>query len=239
MLIPDLRGHGSNAVVGERADLTRWTADLAELLDERGHQHATMVGHSLGAQVAMYFAQRYPQQVSSLFLIDPVLRQALHRNNRWLLAAAPLLAVAAASVRALNRIGIHRRRIEPLDLRELDRAARIALQSPENTDAFIRQYSSTRANLKHIRVAQYLQDVVELLRPPPVFDTMNCPVHVLLSTGATFADEAATRRELVALPKQSKLTIARIDCHHWPITERPEEVREAIERWVNVSEPRQ
>ena len=198
-------------------------------MDERGHQRAAVIGHSLGAQVAMHFAARYPQRVRSLFLIDPVLRQALHRDNPWLLAGAPMIALAATLARTMNRIGIYRRRLEPLDLRELDRNARIALQSLENTEAFIRQYSSTRADLKHIHTAQYLQDIVELLRAPPAFDALQCPVHVLLSTGATFADEAASKRAFSAL---RNVSFSQIDCHHWPVTERPDEVRVAIERWV-------
>jgi len=229
LLTPDLRGHGSAATVSDHGDLERWVDDLADLLDKAGHQRAVIVGHSLGAQVAMHFAAKHPDRTTSLFLIDPVLRTALLPKNHWVLTASPLFAAAAATIRFANRLGIYRRHIEPLDLRELDRAARIALQSPENTEAFIKHYSSTRADLKHIHTAQYLQDIVELLRPPPEFARLSCPVRVLLSTGATFAGESETRRDYSAL---ANATFATIDCHHWPVTERPDEVRLAIETWV-------
>lgn len=229
VLTPDLRGHGESAAVSDRGCLDRWVNDLAQSLNETGHEHALIVGHSLGAQVAIHFAAQYPGRASSLFLIDPVLRTALLAKNQWILTALPLFSAAAAAIRFANRLGIYRRRIAPLDLRELDRAARIALQSPENTEAFIRQYSSTRADLKHIHTAQYLQDVVELLRPAPGFARLHCPVRVLLSTGETFAGQSETRRDLSAL---ANVSFATIDCHHWPITERPDEVRLAIETWV-------
>ena len=229
VLLPDLRGHAAGASVAERGDLAHWLDDLRALLTQTGHDRAVIVGHSLGAQVAMHFAATYPHQTSSLFLIDPVLRTALLPKNQWLLAAAPLFAVAAATLRRVNRLGIYRRHIEPLDLRALDRAARIALQSPESSAAFIRHYSSTRADLKYIHSAQYLQDVVEMLRPPPDFARLCCPVRVLLSTGATFASERATRRDFSAL---ADVSFDSINCHHWPVTERPEEIRLAIESWV-------
>lgn len=229
LLTPDLRGHGAGATVSDHGHLDRWVTELAHVLNESGHERAVVVGHSLGAQVAMHFAAKHPERVASLFLIDPVLRTALLPKNQWILIASPVFSAAAALIRLANRLGIYRRHIEPLDLRELDRAARIALQSPENTEAFIRQYSSTRADLKHIHSAQYLQDVVELLRPPPDFARIGCPVRVLLSTGATFAADVETRRELSAL---ANVSFATIDCHHWPVTERPEEVRLAIETWV-------
>ena len=229
LLMPDLRGHGAGATVRDCGDIDRWVADLAALLDKTGHKSAVIVGHSLGAQVAMHFAATHPDRTTSLFLIDPVLRTALLPKNRWILTLSPVFSAAAATIRFVNRLGIYRRHIEPLDLRELDRAARIALQSEENTAAFIKQYSSTRADLKHIHLAQYLQDVVELLRPPPEFVQLRCPALVLLSTGATFASESATRREFSAL---ENVSFASIGCHHWPVTERPGEVRLAIETWV-------
>ena len=224
-----MHGHGAGATVRDHGNLDRWVDDLAKSLDETGHDCAVIVGHSLGAQVAMHFAAKYPDRTTSLFLIDPVLRTALLPENQWILTASPLFSALAAFIRFANLLGIYRRHIEPLDLRELDRAARIALQSTENTEAFIKQYSSTRADLKHIHSAQYLQDVVEMLRPPPQFARLRCPVRVLLSTGATFAGGRATRRDFSTLPDVS---FATIDCHHWPVTERPEEVRLAIESWV-------
>ena len=229
LLTPDLRGHGAGANVNDRGDLNQWINDLVDLLNKTGHKRAVIVGHSLGAQVAMHFAAKYPDRTTSLFLIDPVLRTALLPKNQWILTASPLFLVAAATIRFANRLGIYRRHIAPLDLRELDRAARIALQSTENTEAFIKQYSSTRADLKHIHSAQYLQDVVELVRPPPDFARLIGPVRVLLSTGATFASESATRRDFSAL---AHVSFATIECHHWPVTERPDEVRLAIENWV-------
>lgn len=229
LLTPDLRGHGASATVNDHGDLDVWVSDLLTLLNGTGHDRAVIVGHSLGAQVAMHFAAKHPERTTSLFLIDPVLHTALLPENQWILTASPVFSAAAAAIRFANRLGIYRRHIEPLDLRELDRAARIALQSPENTEAFIKQYSSTRADLKHIHTAQYLQDVVELLRPAPDFARLHCPVRVLLSTGATFAGVSATRRDFSAL---TNVSFAAIDCHHWPVTERPEEVRLAIETWV-------
>lgn len=232
LLTPDLCGHGADATVSNHGYLDGWVKDLAALLDKTGHECAVIVGHSLGAQVAMHFAATYPDRTTSLFLIDPLLRTALLPKNQWILTASPLFSAAAAAIRFANRLGIYRRHIEPLDLRELDRAARIALQSPENTEAFIKQYSSTRADLKHIHTAQYLQDIVELLRPPPDFARLRCPVRVLLSTGATFAGDSPTRRDFSAL---ANVSFATIDCHHWPVTERPAEVRLAIESWVASS----
>ena len=43
---------------------------LRDLLDELGHERATVVGHSLGGGIAMTFAYHYPERVERLALIS-------------------------------------------------------------------------------------------------------------------------------------------------------------------------
>jgi pimeloyl-ACP methyl ester carboxylesterase len=224
----DLRGHGASET-RRRLGLELWSADLAALLDASDARQAILVGHSLGAQVALHFAATRPQRVRALVLIDPVFRAALHGKWQRIARYGPLFALGAALVRALNSIGLRRRRIPPLDLEQLDRAAREALRDPATEAAFIKHYSSTWADLKTFRTAHYLQELVELFRPPPPPATYAMPVLVLLSTGATFATLADTRAIAAGFPRG---TVDTIDCHHWPLTERPVEVRERIERWI-------
>ncbi|MBN9203654.1 alpha/beta fold hydrolase [Methylibium petroleiphilum] len=223
----DLRGHGGSVSRGA-IGLEVWADDIAAVLDAQGHERAILVGHSLGAQLALHFARRQPQRAAGLVLIDPVFREALHGRWRLLAACAPLLHGAARAVRTLNTLGLRRRRVEPVDLRELDVLARQALASPAAEAAFVRRYSSARADLRHTRSATYLQDLAEMFRAPPDPATLRLPVLALLSGGATFADAAAMREMLARLPD---MTLATIACHHWPLTERPAEVRAAIERW--------
>ena len=224
----DLRGHGA-ALTRRRIGMDRWCDDLAAVLYTEGAGvPAVVVGHSLGAQVALHLAARHPRSVAALVLIDPVFRAALH--GRWwrIARAGPLFALAAALVRGGNALGLHRRRLEPLDLRALDRLAREALASPEAEQAFIERYSSMRADLQHVPLAVYLQDLAEMFRPAPLPRELAVPALALLSTGATFAD-AGEMRALLAGPQ---VTLGEVDCHHWPLTERPLEVRQAIEDWV-------
>lgn len=223
----DLRGHGESPT-RRAVGLERWCDDLAAVLQREGHAKAIVVGHSLGAQVALHFAARHPQRSAGLVLIDPVFRQALHGRWKLLALAGPLLRAAAATVRALNAIGLHRRTLPALDLRALDAMARQALASPDAEAAFVRQYSSMRADLRYVPLAVYLQDLVEMFRPVLAPQSLHAPMLVLLSSGATFADAGATRALLRRIPRVELQTI---DCHHWPLTERPQEVRRAIERW--------
>ncbi|MBX3635174.1 MAG: alpha/beta hydrolase [Rubrivivax sp.] len=229
----DLRGHG-RAITRRRTGIEAWSDDLAAVLDAEGGDRsaaALLVGHSLGAQVALQFARRHPARVGGLVLIDPVFRSALHGRWRLLATVWPLLALAAAAVRGVNALGLHRGALPPLDLRALDEAARVALaSSPEAERAFIEQYSSARADLRHVPLAVYLQDLVEMFRPAPLPRELGRPVLALLSSGATFADAGEMRAALAG----PQVMLRTVHCQHWPLTERPAEVRRMIEQWVGA-----
>jgi pimeloyl-ACP methyl ester carboxylesterase len=226
----DLRGHGDSPTRG-RISLELWSDDLLALLDAEGAPRAVLVGHSLGAQVALACASRAPDRIAALVLIDPVFRPALHGRWKRIARAAPLFAGAAALVRALNALGLRRRSIPPLDLRALDELARASLGSPQAEAEFIRRYSSARADLRTFHTAHYLQELVEMFRAVAGPESIAVPTLVLLSTGATFAELPAMRAIAARFPLGEVRTI---DCHHWPLTERPDEVRCVIETWCGA-----
>ena len=229
LLRVDLRGHGGSLTRG-RLSTETWCDDLDAVLEAEGATRACVVGHSMGAQVALHLAARHPQRVAALVLIDPVFRQALHGRPRRIAQSAPLLRLAAAGVRAANALGLHRGALPPLDLRAMDQLAREALADPDPAAeaAFIARYSSMRADLQHVPLAVYLQDMVEMFRAVPAPGALPMPVLALLSSGATFAEAAAMQAALAG----PRVRIEAIHCHHWPLTERPAEVRAAIEAWL-------
>jgi esterase len=227
LLRVDLRGHGDSLTRGP-IGLKLWCEDLQAILNAERHARAVFVGHSLGAQVVLQFAARYPEQVAGLVLIDPVFRQALRGNAVWLRRFGPILRVAAECVRLLNALGVRRRHLGRLDLRQLDEQAREALRSPGGARRFVRHYSSPLADLRYIRTAHYLQELADLFAPLPPLEAMQSPVLVLLSRATTFADFNQTK----ALARRFPLgRVVTLDAYHWPLTERPVEVRRAIEEW--------
>lgn len=67
----DLRGHGDSAWSVEcRYHLFDHARDLAEIFDALGLEQASVVGHSLGGNVAALFASRHPERVRALALVD-------------------------------------------------------------------------------------------------------------------------------------------------------------------------
>lgn len=70
VIAPDLRGRGASNGVQGPAGLTVHADDLAAVLDALNVDAATVVGHSMGAFVAVVLADRHPERVARLVLVD-------------------------------------------------------------------------------------------------------------------------------------------------------------------------
>lgn len=66
----DLRGRGDSSKPPTGYSVPIHAADLAQLIDTLQLQRPIIIGHSLGALIALYFAANYPEKLSKLVLID-------------------------------------------------------------------------------------------------------------------------------------------------------------------------
>ena len=86
----DMRGHGGSDKPATGYSLGQYAADVETVMDALGLERASLIGSSLGTQVAIEFAARYPDRVDNLALSDPscLIQQAsidqytsLHRSR--------------------------------------------------------------------------------------------------------------------------------------------------------------
>jgi pimeloyl-ACP methyl ester carboxylesterase len=227
----DLRGHGQSIDRGPTS-LEVWADDIAGILDREGIARAVLLGHCMGASVAVTFAARHPERLGGLILVEPTMRAALTGRLGRIRALAPLLGVLIGGIRTLNRLGLHRRALDSLDLQALDQAFRERLAEPGGQAALEARYASIREDHRTLPTTAYLQDLIETVRPVPL-ECVSVPVLVLLSRARTFADADITRLELRRL---AGADIRTIDAAHWIPTERPRAMREAIEDWLARNE---
>jgi pimeloyl-ACP methyl ester carboxylesterase len=66
----DLRGHGESELGDDEITIDLYCSDLANLLDELNIDKLNLVGFSLGGAVALDFALKYPERLSSLVLMS-------------------------------------------------------------------------------------------------------------------------------------------------------------------------
>lgn len=233
IVTPDLRGCGASMTRGTQ-DLATWCADLEAILDAEQAGPAVVAGHSFGAQLATHLAAGSPERVRALVLLDPAFqaglkgRQAMVRRHRWFFVALAGLA------RAANALGLYRRTLPYNDLRKMDEETRLALAGDTTFEEIARRYSALGPILRYTPVANYLRQALATVSPLPDVSSIAVPVLVLLCGGTTLADLSVNEAEARRFPN---VDIHVLEANHWPLTETPGAVREAIDDWVDERFP--
>jgi esterase len=222
ILALDLRGNASAAAPRTPLGMDLWCADIAALLDARRAARAVIVGHCLGASIALQFAARYPTRVAALVLVEPMPPEALIGMMRTLAGLKPLLYALYGAARMANMLGLYRRHLDTLDLREWDRGIR-------SGKVRLSAFASLYVDLKSTPLAAYARMLAATVEPWPEVGEIAVPVLALLSTQSSFTDLARTRRALAAL---GDCEVVELDAVHWIPTEQPEAMRAAIEDWL-------
>lgn len=223
----DLRGHGDSQPRG-RIDADAWCADLKAILDQEGYRQAVIVGHCLGANIALHFAQRNAAHTAGLILVEPMLPAALTGTLKRVARFEPSLRVLIALIRAANALGLKRRRFQRLDLEQLDRETRATIARTGSSDALLKRYAAPLQDLKTMPSASFFQALLEVKRALPPLDAIRVPALTLLSAGSSFSDVPMTQELLRALPDHQTIIF---DAHHWIPMEQPDRLRAAIEEW--------
>jgi pimeloyl-ACP methyl ester carboxylesterase len=85
ILTYDLRGHGYSDTPSTGYSPDDMATDLADLLDALDLPRAVIVGHSYGADVALYFAARHPDRTGQVIAIESALPalEASRRGDDW------------------------------------------------------------------------------------------------------------------------------------------------------------
>lgn len=228
LLRMDLRGHGLSMLRG-RIGRKQWSSDLRDIINAEGYRDTVLMGHSQGAQVAMQYAMDNSEGLKGLLLIDPVFDKNVTGMLGWARRFKLLLWLLVAILWLFNALGFRKRHFPVRDLYALDRKTRLFLaENPECNIAEL--YMSPIDDLSYLPLANYVQDVIEVVRPLGDLSQITCPVLVLLSRGASMSDVDKNTAIIKTMPNSQ---IEYIDADHWLLTEKPDEARAAIERWCD------
>jgi len=220
----DLMGHGLSL---QRRRVTRqgWCDDIAAVIKQEGFSKAIVIGHSLGAQVAIQFAYSYPSMCNDIILIDITFPRLL----RGTLALVKKLKYLVWSIMwiafTVNKLGIRRKHYELNNLYELDKQTRIKLAANQSIASI---YINPLADLRQMPLALYLQDMFELVRPLPCPEDVSANVLAIVSSGAQLSDRKETLQQI---QRFSNVEVKSIEADHWPLTENPEQTRNLIDQW--------
>jgi pimeloyl-ACP methyl ester carboxylesterase len=169
VLTYDLRGHGHSDTPADGYSPDAMATDLLGLLDALGIERPFVVGHSYGADIALYLAARHPDRVAEVIAIEAALPalEHLRRADTW----RGWEAWGAALESAGHRVPPERR----ADMRYLLRAT-IDLPKqwgplrglPRNPKPFLRLLEETSLPEDYRRVGSLPLDRIPEIRTPVV-----------------------------------------------------------------------
>ncbi len=96
----DLRGRGDSDKPEHGYSVPIHATDLLYMIDALELERPVLMGHSLGAQIVLYFAAHYPQKLSKLILIDagaPLPWKKPEDQPAWLTASISRLGTSVPS----------------------------------------------------------------------------------------------------------------------------------------------
>jgi pimeloyl-ACP methyl ester carboxylesterase len=221
VICPDLRGHGDSGP-GSDYWMRSFVADVNGLVDHLGLPSFVLVGHSLGAKVALSYAGTYPDRVERLVLSDtgPELSKSASKFTQNVLATS-------------GEVKGFRNEAEAMD--------HFRTANPEWREVFIRLHArhQLRKNWAGKLVPKVDPDVFWLtgsagrVDDPFVWEQtakVQAPTLVLWAERSIFFDDDLAERMLATLPNG---TLERVmDSGHFIPRERPEALVAAIRRFI-------
>jgi len=80
----DLPGYGKSGKILHSGRMEYYADVLIELMDKLNLKHATIAGHSMGGQIGMVMALKYPDRVKRLILVSPAgFEQFTEGEKQW------------------------------------------------------------------------------------------------------------------------------------------------------------
>ncbi|MFC0561481.1 alpha/beta fold hydrolase [Halalkalibacter alkalisediminis] len=83
VIIPDLRGHGSTEKPDGAYDTETFCLDIISLLDSLSIESVDIIGHSLGAKIAMCLAELYPTRISKIVVEEGHIKALPYIYQGW------------------------------------------------------------------------------------------------------------------------------------------------------------
>lgn len=69
VILIDMRNHG-HSPWSDDFSYALMVEDLKNVIDELGLENSILIGHSMGGKVAMHFAQKFPEKIEKLVVVD-------------------------------------------------------------------------------------------------------------------------------------------------------------------------
>ncbi|MBI3610751.1 MAG: alpha/beta hydrolase [Nitrospirae bacterium] len=222
LILPDLRGHG-DSITRQGIDADGFAADLEAVLKKEDVERPVVVGHCLGANIAVRVWERNPRTVQALVLIEPFITEDLHGAWKTLHGIlGPVVWSVGLLVGALNRLGLRRSRFRRVDYSVYDDWVR-----PRLTNLFnVIRWMGPWLDLQCMPAASYLASYRFLFRYRPPWRKIDAPALALIARQGGVLSHEAGEHPL----DRPGIQNVQIEASHFVLTDN----REGVVRWIQA-----
>ena len=226
LIVPDLRGVGASQVPATGYDKRIMAADLRALLDRLGIARAHVIGHDLGARVAVAFAVQYPQTLLSVGVAEAFIEGlAGTAEFRRFAATNPRLQHFARFAKVDESVAAYQNKEEELILSFMNSRSRTRTFTADD----VTRYVASLRREGGLRAAFLGYEAFD--RDAAFLETADFSRLARLPALALVCQSQAgngLQRQLAAAGLQNLKAVTLERCTHWIYEENPEETAPAI-----------
>ncbi len=223
----DLPGYGKSSKLPHDGSMTYYADVVMEVLDQLNIESAVLAGHSMGGQISMVAALRYPQRVEKLVLASPAgFERFTEGQKEWFREVMSLSGVKKTTAESIMTNAAYNFYNMP-DYAEFIITDRLAMRKAEDFD----NYCYTVVRSVHGMVDQPVIDKLEQIKQPTLIlfgENDNLIPNRYLNPGATndiaeVGHSKIPNSELVMVP----------ECGHFIPLEKADAFNDAIRQFLS------
>ena len=222
VLAMDLRGRGLSDKPATGYSMDSHVQDIHNLIGDLGIQPVVLMGHSLGAYIAMSFAAQYPEKAEKLILIDGGGHLTPEQWDKIGQAIKP----------SVDRLGQAFTSIDSF-LETMKQAPFLRPWSSVIEDYFRYEIeeieNGVRSRINPVNIQEEVANLTNF-EPAQIFSKISCPVLILRATEGILSQddvllpESALERMMAEIPNASRIDLD--GTHHFSILFQPNTLRD-------------
>jgi len=166
----ELLGHGKTDCIGYMHTMELFAETIAAVLKELKIRKCILVGHSLGGYIALAFAEKHPQKVKGLCLMNATSNEDTAERKALRLRANKMITNNFRNMVRMSFANLFGPKSKTIFKEEMELAILEALQTPMQGYIAAQEGMQLRANRNHVLTDNSFKKLLIIGKKDPVLD---------------------------------------------------------------------
>ena len=166
----ELLGHGKTDCIGYMHTMELFAETIAAVLKELKIRKCILVGHSLGGYIALAFAEKHPEKVKGLCLMNATSNEDTAERKALRLRANKMITSNFRNMVRMSFANLFGPKSKTIFKKEIELAVFEALQTPIQGYIAAQEGMQLRANRNHVLTENSFKKLLIIGKKDPVLD---------------------------------------------------------------------